>query len=141
MIIEFFNLQATGLEREPALAWLAEKYMEQRVLLLCADEGQVSALDQYLWTYDPQSFLPHAPAGQGEDEHEPVLLSSELQNRNRAKVLLLAYNPAAGWLPPPAFLRVVELIPAKPGPLLDACRARYRELGAGHTLAHTTSLA
>jgi DNA polymerase-3 subunit chi len=140
MIIEFFNLRETGLDREPALAWLAEKYMEQKVLLLCADARQVSALDQYLWTYDPSSFLPHAPAGQGEDEDEPVLLSSELKNRNQAKVLILAYNPAADWLPPPTFLRVVELIPSEPGPLLDACRARYRALGCGHTLTHTTSL-
>jgi DNA polymerase-3 subunit chi len=140
MMVEFFNLRAAGLDRDAAIAWLAEKYMEQRVLLLCADEGQMRALDQYLWTYDPLSFLPHAPAGQGEDEEEPILLSNELENRNQAKVLILAYNPAADWLPPPVFLRVVELIPLEPGPCLDACRVRYRELGRSHRLTHTTSL-
>ena len=140
MIAEFFNLEKAGVQPVAALLHLCAKYMDRRVLLWCEDDNQASYLDNELWTWTPESFLPHGMAHEPDADHEPVLLCGRLNNLNQARVLILAYNPAADWLPPAGFERVVELIPLSSGPPLEACRQRYRQLGKIARLVHTTSL-
>lgn len=141
MIVEFFNLDKTGIQPVAAFLYLCNKYFDKKVLLWCENERQLSHLDQALWSYEPESFLPHGTAGEEGAAGEPVLLSTELNNLNQAKVLILAHNPASSWLPPMGFERVVELIPLIPGPQLEACRYRYRMLSKKAILEHTTSIA
>ncbi len=140
MIVEFFNLDKVGVQPVAALLHLCAKHIKRKVLLLCEDQRQAAHLDKVLWSYDPESFLPHGLATEDDAAHEPVLLGTDLKNPNNAKVLILAYNPPAGWLPPKGFELVVELIPLSSGAGLTACRNRYRELSQKATLQHTTSL-
>ncbi|MEL7541702.1 MAG: DNA polymerase III subunit chi [Pseudomonadota bacterium] len=87
----FYHLQRTTLER--AVGPLLEKCLERgwRVLAVSPDATRRAALDEALWTYDDQSFLPH---GQAEAEglaasDQPVLISSQTENANEAAVALL----------------------------------------------------
>lgn len=140
MIVEFFNLSKANAGHLQAIYHLARKYLAQRVLLACRDMEQVKTLDEQLWTYEPAAFLPHGVNGEPDCAQEPILLSADFNNLNRAKVLILAYNPPEGWLPPKNFQRVVELLPIDEGPALTACRNRYRILSKQSTLEHTVSL-
>jgi DNA polymerase-3 subunit chi len=87
----FYHLQRTTLER--AVGPLLEKCLERgwRVLAVSPDITRRAALDEALWTYDDQSFLPH---GQAEAEglepgQQPILISGEAENLNAAAVALL----------------------------------------------------
>ena len=87
----FYHLQRTTLER--AVGPLLEKCLERgwRVLAISPDAARRAALDEALWTYDDQSFLPH---GQAEaeglvPEAQPVLISGSIENQNHAAVALL----------------------------------------------------
>ncbi len=87
----FYHLQRTTLER--AVGPLLEKCLERgwRVLAVSPDVTRRSALDEALWTFDDQSFLPH---GQAEAEglqsaEQPILITSEIDNANGAAVALL----------------------------------------------------
>nr|WP_070959528.1 DNA polymerase III subunit chi [Hyphomonas sp. Mor2] len=87
----FYHLQRTTLER--AVGPLLEKCLERgwRVLAVSPDITRRAALDEALWTYDDQSFLPH---GQSEAEGldpaaQPILISGEAENQNNASVALL----------------------------------------------------
>ncbi len=87
----FYHLQRTTLER--AVGPLLEKCLERgwRVLAVSPDITRRAALDEALWTYDDQSFLPH---GQAEAEglapdQQPILISAETENLNQAAVALL----------------------------------------------------
>ncbi|MEM9181010.1 MAG: DNA polymerase III subunit chi [Pseudomonadota bacterium] len=87
----FYHLQRTTLER--AVGPLLEKCLERgwRVLAVSVDATRRAALDEALWTYDDQSFLPH---GQAEAEgleagDQPILISSQTANANEASVALL----------------------------------------------------
>lgn len=87
----FYHLQRTTLER--AVGPLLEKCLERgwRVLAISPDATRRAALDEALWTYDDQSFLPH---GQAEAEglskaDQPILISNEVENTNSAAVALL----------------------------------------------------
>lgn len=87
----FYHLQRTTLER--AVGPLLEKCLERgwRVLAVSPDATRRAALDEALWTYDDQSFLPHGQAeAEGlEAEDQPVLISSQTENANAAAVALL----------------------------------------------------
>ena len=87
----FYHLQRTTLER--AVGPLLEKCLERgwRVLAVSPDSARRAALDEALWTYDDQSFLPH---GQAEAEGlspdaQPILLAGSTDNHNDAAVALL----------------------------------------------------
>lgn len=126
MIAEFINLKEAGATAEQAVPRLAAYYHEQnlRVLILAVDQARAQKWDELLWSFEPASFLPHARAEAPQAPDEPVLITTELVNLNKAQVLILADQGRE--VSPEAFGRVVELIPLEEGPNLEACRERFR---------------
>ena len=85
MIVDFYHLSASPLER--VLPSIAEKVLAgEGRLLVVADEGLLGSLDEQLWTYAADSFLPHGTTG----ENQPVLLSAEPVAANGARNIALA---------------------------------------------------
>jgi DNA polymerase-3 subunit chi len=85
VIVDFYHLSASPLER--VLPSICEKVLAgQGRLLVVADEALLASLDEQLWTYAPDSFLPHGREG----ENQPVLLSTELVAVNGARNIALA---------------------------------------------------
>ena len=85
MIVDFYHLTASPLER--VLPSICEKVLAGKGrLLVVAEEGLLAALDEQLWTYAADSFLPHGPSG----ENEPVLLSPKPVAANGARNIALA---------------------------------------------------
>ena len=75
MRIDFYHLTAKPLER--VLPSICEKLVDGgERLLVVAGEGQVAGLDRDLWSYSPESFLPHAAAGGARDRNQPVLIAA-----------------------------------------------------------------
>ena len=87
----FYHLQATTLER--AVGPLLEKCLERgwRVLAVSEHAARRAALDEALWTYDDDSFLPHGQAGTPglAPSEQPILISDTADNQNGAAVALL----------------------------------------------------
>ena len=50
----------------------------------------VERWNEWLWTYDPASFLPHGTIKDGHVERQPVFLTTGSGNANGANVLFLA---------------------------------------------------
>jgi len=84
-----YHLESRSLE--DVLPGLIERTLERkwRALVRCESADRAASLDNLLWTYDDQSFLPHAQAGDGDPERQPVLFTMEEHNANRANVLFL----------------------------------------------------
>lgn len=72
---------------------LLEKCLERgwRVLAVSPDTARRAALDEALWTYTDESFLPHGQAeAEGLDPAaQPILITSKTDNQNAASVALL----------------------------------------------------
>ena len=85
MQVDFYHLTATPLDR--ALPQIAAKVVESgaRLLIVTARDEQRLDLDRLLWTYRPDSFLPHAQAGAGDDSVQPVLLAPAVTPTNDAR--------------------------------------------------------
>ena len=90
--------------------------------------AQAELLDELLWEFDPDAYVPHQIAGTDEDDDiTPVLIvAPEMQAPMRPLVLNLRAEPVSG-----EFTRVLEVVPADEsarGPL-RARGAHYKSRG------------
>ena len=86
MKVDFYHLALSPLER--VLPSICEKVLGNgERLLIVGGEGQLGRLDEQLWTYSPDSFLPH---GREAAETQPILLSTEPVPGNGATNIALA---------------------------------------------------
>jgi DNA polymerase-3 subunit chi len=91
----------------------------QPVLVLATSQAQAEVLDELLWEFDEDAYVPHQIAGTDEDDDlTPVLIvPPEMAPAMRPMVINLRNAPA-----PAGFERVLEVVPADP-----AARAPLRE--------------
>jgi len=87
--IGFYHLVRSPLEQ--ALPKLLEKIVGagHRVVVVAGSAERVGYLDSLLWTYEPESWLPHGTARDGDPELQPVYLTDQEGNPNKADVLVL----------------------------------------------------
>jgi len=86
VIVDFYHLSASPLEK--VLPAICERVLASgERLLVVAEEGLIPSLDEQLWTYAKDSFLPH---GTGKAETQPILLSSEPAAANGTTHIALA---------------------------------------------------
>ncbi|MEE9141816.1 MAG: DNA polymerase III subunit chi [Gammaproteobacteria bacterium] len=109
--IDFYILGSTGTDDRPRLACrLAEKAWRagHRVYINASTHGQAQMLDQMLWTFRDQSFVPHALASA--DPDAPVVIGFETEPNGPADTLI----NLAGSVPPffSRFDRTLELVDA-----------------------------
>ncbi len=85
MQVDFYHLTRAPLDR--VLPKIAEKVVEGggRLLIVAGDEAQRTTIDRLLWSYAPESFLPHAAAGAGDDAVQPVLIADDVMPGNAAR--------------------------------------------------------
>jgi DNA polymerase-3 subunit chi len=89
MQVDFYHLTVTPLDR--ALPQIAAKVVEtgNRLLIVSARDDQRAGLDRLLWTYQADSFLPHAQQGAGDDAAQPILLAPAVAPDNGARHVAL----------------------------------------------------
>ena len=88
--VNFYHLTRSSLE--DALPRLLEKTLQagERAVVLLGSPERVDALNTHLWTFDPNGFLPHGSARDGEAERQPVWLTDRDENPNGAGFLFVA---------------------------------------------------
>ena len=84
MLVDFYHLVAAPVER--VLPSISEKVLAGGGRLLVVGEA-LDAIDRTLWTYAPDSFLPH---GRENPENQPILLSADPKPLNGAANIALA---------------------------------------------------
>lgn len=87
--IRFYHL--TRRTAEQALPELVTRAYGRglKTVIRCADEAEASRLNDHLWTFHPDSFLPHGTAKDGPPERQPVFLTQSNDNPSGATVLIL----------------------------------------------------
>ncbi|MGI9329247.1 MAG: DNA polymerase III subunit chi [Gammaproteobacteria bacterium] len=121
--IDFYVLDDSSAEARLRFACrLAEKavHLNNRVIALAADESVARHLDELLWTFRAESFVPHAVAEDAAAEALPVMISFGADAPQAQGDLLINLTPAV-----PAcyesFARVAEIIDSS-----DECRQQGR---------------
>jgi DNA polymerase-3 subunit chi len=70
-----------------------------RMVVWVADDGRRQILDDYLWTFEKLSFVPHLLwSPELGDVEDPIVLVGEAANPNRASVLVVGDDlPDGPW--------------------------------------------
>jgi len=89
MQVDFYHLTAQPLDR--VLPQIAEKVLAsgQRLLVVAAAPERRQHLDRLLWSYAPDSFLPHGVEGGGDEGAQPVLIAADVTDANAARHVAL----------------------------------------------------
>lgn len=89
MQVDFYHLTVTPVER--ALPQIAEKVIAGggRLLVVGTDAASRGKLDQALWSYAPESFLPHGQSGGEDDARQPVLIADAPDAANGARFVAI----------------------------------------------------
>ena len=101
---------------------------ELPTLVLARDTAQAEALDDLLWSFDPDEFLPHQIAGSDEGDDDTPILIATPEMDVPARPLLINLRDAA---PAGSYERVLEVVPADPearAPLRERWK-HYQSLG------------
>ncbi|MGN6151009.1 MAG: DNA polymerase III subunit chi [Lysobacteraceae bacterium] len=127
---DFYLIQKPRFREEPLrlVCELARKAYDANLwtLVLARDAAQAEALDELLWAFDEDAYIPHQIAGTDDDDDvTPVLIASPDDDVPlRALVINLRDAPVDG-----SFERVLEVVPADEsarGPL----RERWKQYQA-----------
>lgn len=130
MRVEFYVLSATTTEsRLRAACQLAGKAWKAGlpVFLRGADSEQCAELDRLLWSFRPESFIPHSL--HEDDQQAPVVIGVDQSPAQAGGVLLNLHPQLSPHLA--QFSRVIEIVNQEPA-LLAQCREnfrQYRQLG------------
>lgn len=128
----FYHLQRQPLEA--VLPTLIERSLERgwRIAVQATTEERLAALDDHLWTYAEDSFLPHGTDRESDAADQPVVLTLSEVNRNGASIRFLVEGAP---VPPDAdaYQRMVILFDGNDQDALLYARDQWRSVKtAGH---------
>jgi DNA polymerase-3 subunit chi len=119
----FYHLERSELER--ALPPLLEKSLQRgwRALVRAGSAERVEQLDTALWTFRPDSFVPHGR--EGDPARQPVWLTTEAGNPNGAQALFLVDGAESGDIS--GFERACLLFDGNDASALEMARSRWKQ--------------
>ena len=128
----FYHLERSPLEQ--VLPQLIEKTIERgwRAVVQAASPERIDAIDQLLWTYKNDSFIPHGTAKLGQPAAQPVYLTTQTDNPNAATVRFMIdgaqLEPLTEQLR--VYTRVVFMFDGGDRRELEAARATWKAVKA-----------
>lgn len=133
--VAFYHLQRSTLEQ--VLPKLLEKTLasDKRAVVLATSVDRVEALAVQLWTYDPESWLPHGTARDGSPEEQPIWLSERDENPNGAAFLFLCDGADSAGIA--GYERCFDLFDGNDAAAVEAARGRWQARKAeGHAVTY-----
>ncbi len=126
----FYHLTSAPLEA--MLPELLEKSLARgwRVLLRLGSEAGAGFLDERLWSYRDDAFLPHGLASAPHAARQPILLTTGRENLNAADVLMLALGARAEVEDMAGFARACLIFDGADADAVAAARADWRAVTA-----------
>ena len=136
----FYHLERRALDQ--VLPGMIEKTLERgwRAVIRAESAERAEVIDNLLWTYNDQTFVPHAQVGDGDAKRQPVLITVEDGNANDANVLFLVGGAAAPVWSDAAthgLTRVVVMFDGRDAESLSRARAAWKDAkAAGHAVTY-----
>ena len=100
----------------------------QWTLVLARDAAQAEELDELLWEFDPDAYIPHQIAGSDEDDDITPVLIVAPGTEAASRPLAINLRDEAWTAPCERVLEVVPADPAARGPLRERWK-QYQALG------------
>ncbi len=133
--IRFYHLTLRGVDQ--ALPEILQKAHAagHRIVVRARDAADAERLNQLLWTWKADSFLPHGTAKDGHAADQPIWLTAGDDNPNNATVLVVTAGQTA--TDPIAYTLCCDLFDGRDDAQIAAARTRWQHYkDAGHTLTY-----
>jgi len=133
--IRFYHLMTRGVDQ--ALPEILQKARAagHRIVVRTRDAAEAERLSQWLWTWKPDSFLPHGTARDGQAADQPIWLTAENDNPNDAAVLVLTAGQQVE--DPHPYTLCCDLFDGRDETQVLAARMRWKNYkDSGHTLTY-----
>jgi DNA polymerase-3 subunit chi len=152
ILVDFYLLQEESSPKEPdsdrvsqatlsdTKALFACRLIEKAYLLghkmfiYCNNKQDAETLDELLWTFKEDSFIPHNLQGEGPENPPPVQLGYELEPRGFSDILLNFADTIPVFFN--RFQRIMEIVPNEEQ-AKEISRLHYREYRARGCLLKT----
>mgnify|MGYP001220605822 CR=1 FL=1 len=122
--VRFYHLKNMPLDRAlPGILTQAHK-RGMRVVVKCADENHVKGIDDLLWQFEAESFLPHGFKGAPQDQ--PIWISTSDENVNDASVLVVTDGSVSEALD--GYDLCCEIFDGMDQSAVEKARARWKNL-------------
>lgn len=133
--IRFYHMEQSTLDQAlPSIAlkaWQSGKHVMIRV----SDKKEAARLNDLLWTFHPNVFLPHGADGDKHPEKQPVFLTANDNNVNRAEILILTHGCVMEDIS--SFAMVCEMLDGRVESQIKDARGRWKTYkDAGHDLTY-----
>jgi DNA polymerase III subunit chi len=128
MEVLFYHLQGQSLEQ--ALPQLLDRTLKRgwKAVVRASSAERLKALDDHLWTYADESFLPHGLEADAQAAEFPIVLTLGAERLNRADVMFAVDGSElptdGGWT------RGVLIFDGGDAEALDSARKQWREIKA-----------
>lgn len=99
-----------------------------RVVVQAGSEERVEALNERLWTYSDESFLPHGSARDGEPHAHPIYLTAGDDNPNSAQMRVLLSGVPVAAFAAAGYERVVLLFDGRDETAVADARREWTEV-------------
>jgi len=115
---------------------LLEKSIDRgwRAVVETTTAEQARALDQSLWTYRDDSFLPHGIDGDGLEDRQPVLITTESANGNDAQVRFFVGGAVPGATQ--GYERMVFIFNGHDPDAVERAREAWRALAKDNSVTY-----
>jgi DNA polymerase-3 subunit chi len=133
--ISFYHLTASTMEK--ALPKLLEKAVSSgfRSVVVTKDEAQSEQLNALLWSYDPNSFLPHGSRSDPHPEAQPIYITHEPEAPNSPDMLVITDGSALEL--DGSLKRVLDLFDGQDEQQVEKARKRWKDYkAAGHAVSY-----
>jgi DNA polymerase III subunit chi len=130
----FYHLETQPLDR--VLPVLIEKSLERdwHVIVETGSDERAEAIDNLLWTYKDDSFLPHALAGGDADHLQPVLITTKPHNPNEAEIRFFVDRAVPTDVA--GYQRVVYMFSGHDPDAVSEARVAWKALKPGNELTY-----
>ena len=126
----FHHLERRRLDQALPDLLEAELAKGARIVVQTADEAARDALNERLWTFREDSFLPHGAAGDGEAASQPIFLTAIDENPNGANLRVVLNPTEATRYVADAASQVIVLFDARDEETMAAARLAWKALTA-----------
>ena len=126
--ILFYHLQRQPLER--VLPLLLEKTLERgwKAIVKAGSAERLAALDETLWTYRDESFLPHGTKADGMPEGQPIYLTLDDERPNGAECAFI--TDGAAMPDDESYERIVLMFDGNDEEALNGARQTWKAVKA-----------
>ena len=133
--IGFYHLTSLNLAAGLSKLLLRAHGSGMRVLVSGRTDACIDHLNEALWKLDPNSFLPHGSTKEPQAENQPILLTTDGRNQNRATALMIVED--APFENAAAYDRIFYLFEDRDETLKTTARQRWKEWKDGeHPLVY-----